>query len=109
MLYLDLREKVEVKDSYREEYKFMGNKNFGQETVISIDDISKVNDVYNLSTVCLKLSNDDERNECILFNHNFVYQGELNGRDIIGRGRVFRITGEVQKGKFEDGAYLCKD
>lgn len=30
------------------------------------------------------------------------------GRDITGQGRMFRITGEVQEGKFEDGEYLCK-
>lgn len=108
--YLDLREKIVVRGSYGEKYKFMGNKNFGREAVISMDDISQVRDVYNidLSTICLGLSNDDGKNEYILFNSDFVYQGELKGRDITGRGRMFRITGEIQEGEFEDGEYLCK-
>ncbi|MBO7537613.1 MAG: hypothetical protein J6T29_04720 [Alphaproteobacteria bacterium] len=108
--YLDLHEKIEIKGPYGEKYEFMGNKNFSQDAMISLDDISKVGDVYNidLSTICLKLSNDDGENEYILFNSDFVYQGELRGRDITGRGRMFRITGEVQEGEFEDGEYLCK-
>ncbi len=108
--YLDLREKIVIKGSYGEEYKFMGNKNFGREAMISMDDISQVNEVYrlNLSTICLKLSNGDGENEYILFNSDFVYQGELRGRDITGRGRMFRITGEVQEGEFKKGKYICR-
>ncbi|MBO6055646.1 MAG: hypothetical protein J6P84_01515 [Alphaproteobacteria bacterium] len=109
--YLDLREKIVIKGSYGEEYEFMGNKNFGQDAMIPMDDISRVNDVYrlNLSTICLKLSNDDGKNEHILFNSDFVYQGELSGRDITGRGRMFnRITGEVQEGEFKKGKYICR-
>lgn len=73
--YLDLREKIVIKGPYGEKYEFMGNKNFGREAMISMDDISKVNDIYNidLPTICLKLLNDDGRNEYILFNPNFVY------------------------------------
>ena len=108
--YLDLSKAVEIKGHCGRRYKFKGNESFERRAMISVDDISRVNDVYSLdlSTICLKLSNDDGVNEYILFNPNFVYRGDLVGRNITGRGRMFGITGEVQEGEFEDGEYLCK-
>lgn len=108
--YLDLSKAVEIKGHCGRRYKFKGNESFERRAMISVDDISRVNDVYSLdlSTICLKLSNDDGVNEYILFNPNFIYRGDLVGRNITGRGRMFGITGEVQEGEFEDGEYLCK-
>ncbi len=107
---LDLSKEVVIKGPSGEKYKFRGINNADRRVLISMQDLSKVSEAYrfDMSSICLKLSGDEEKGKWIIFNPDFVYQGEVSDRDISGRGRVVKITGEMQEGEFKNGRYLCE-